>query len=99
MPLRHTPHFITYHLESKTYAVVTSNAEQTDKVWKFNGDDKELVTEERDDRFVWPTRDTFYVELFSPVSWERIAGTRQQASSSSSGSFSPFFTAFISNCI
>ena len=27
------------------------------QVWKFNGDDKELVAEERDDRFVWPTRD------------------------------------------
>ena len=46
------------------------------KVWKFNGDDKELVAEERDDRFVWPTRDLFSVQLFSPVSWEPIAGTK-----------------------
>ena len=46
------------------------------QVWKFNGDDKELVAEERDERFVWPTRDLFAVQLFSPVSWEPIAGTK-----------------------
>ena len=31
-------------------------AEPTNKVWKFNGDDKELFTEERDERsvpYVW----------------------------------------------
>ncbi len=78
VPLRCTPHFITYHLESKTYCVVTSVSETTDKVWKFNGDDKELVTEERDERFPWPTKDTFSVQLFSPVSWEPIAGTKMQ---------------------
>ena len=32
VPLRCTPHFVTYHLESKTYAVVTSSSETTDKV-------------------------------------------------------------------
>ena len=53
-------------------------AEPTNKVWKFNGDDKELCTEERDDRFPLPTSDTFYVQLFSPVSWEPIPGTKIQ---------------------
>jgi hypothetical protein len=48
------------------------------QVWKFNGDDKELVTEDRDERFPWPTKDTFSVQLFSPVSWEPISGTRMQ---------------------
>ncbi|QQP56975.1 Uncharacterized protein FKW44_001820, partial [Caligus rogercresseyi] len=59
VPLRCTPHFITYHLESKTYA-------PTKQYWKFNGDDKELRDEERSDRFPWPNRDRFYIQLFSP---------------------------------
>ena len=76
VPLRCSPHYVAYHLESKTYAVVTSTSEVTEQVWKFNGDDKELVTEERDERFPWPTVDTFYVQLFSPISWEAIPGTK-----------------------
>ncbi len=63
-------------MESKTYAVVTSTAETTEKVWKFNGDDKELITEERDSRFPWPNQDSFSVQLFSPMSWEAIPGTK-----------------------
>lgn len=78
VPLRCTPHFVAYHLESKTYAVVTSTSETTNKVWKFNGDDKELVTEDRDDRFPWPAVDTFHIQLFSPLSWEAIPGTKVQ---------------------
>ena len=76
MPLRCTPHFVAYHLESKTYAVVTSSSETTTKVWKFNGDDKELVEEERDERFPWPTVDSFSVQLYSPMKWEAIPGTK-----------------------
>jgi len=77
VPLRCTPHFVTYHLESKTYAVVTSTSETTENVWKFNGDDKELVHEERESgRYPWPSRDLFAVQLFSPVSWEAIPGTK-----------------------
>ena len=76
VPLRCTPHFVAYHLESKTYAVVTSTSETTTKVWKFNGDDKELVEEERDERFPWPTVDSFSVQLYSPMKWEAIPGTK-----------------------
>ena len=76
VPLRCTPHFVAYHLESKTYAVVTSTSETTTKVWKFNGDDKELVEEERDERFPWPTVDSFAVQLYSPMKWEAIPGTK-----------------------
>ncbi|CAB4055468.1 CPSF1 [Lepeophtheirus salmonis] len=78
VPLRCTPHFITYHLESKTYAVVTSVSEATKQFWKFNGDDKELRDEERSERFPWPSKDRFFVQLFSPVSWEPIPGTKIQ---------------------
>ena len=78
VPLRRTPHFITYHLESKTYGLVTSTSEPTNQVWKFNGDDKELATETRSDRFPWPTKETFQLQLFSPVSWEEIPGTKEE---------------------
>ena len=75
VPLRCTPHDVAYHMESKTYAVVTSTPAPTDKVWKFNGDDKQLFVEERDERFPHPQLDKFSIQLFSPVSWESIPGT------------------------
>ena len=37
---------------------------------------KELVTEERDERFPWPTVDAFQLQLYSPISWEAIPGTK-----------------------
>ncbi|KAF6215178.1 hypothetical protein GE061_009929, partial [Apolygus lucorum] len=40
VPLRCTVHFVTYHLESKTYCIVTSVAEPTKEYYKFNGEDK-----------------------------------------------------------
>ena len=55
---------------------MTSTSETTTKVWKFNGDDKELVEEERDERFPWPTVDSFSVQLYSPMKWEAIPGTK-----------------------
>ncbi|PSN32102.1 Cleavage and polyadenylation specificity factor subunit 1 [Blattella germanica] len=78
VPLRCTPHFATYHLESKTYCVVTSLAEPTNKYYKFNGEDKELTVEERDDRFPFPAQERFSVLLFSPVSWEVIPNTKME---------------------
>ncbi|XP_046387222.1 cleavage and polyadenylation specificity factor subunit 1 isoform X1 [Ischnura elegans] len=76
VPLRCTPHFVTYHLESKTYCVVTSLAEPSNKVYKFNGEDKELSVEERGERFPYPLQERFSVLLFSPVSWEVIPNTK-----------------------
>jgi len=78
VPLRCSPHHITFHIESKTFAVVTSIAEPSNKVWKFNGDDKELNIEDRSDRFLYPELDKFTLQLFSPVSWEAIPGARLQ---------------------
>lgn len=42
VPLRCTPHFVTYHLESKTYCVITSTAEPLKSYYRFNGEDKVL---------------------------------------------------------
>uniref|UniRef100_A0A1B6G369 Cleavage and polyadenylation specificity factor subunit 1 n=3 Tax=Proconiini TaxID=565685 RepID=A0A1B6G369_9HEMI len=78
VPLRCTPHFITYHLESKTYCLVTSTAEPTNEYYKFNGEDKELSIEERDERFPLPVQERFSVLLFSPVSWEIIPNTKME---------------------
>ena len=37
---------------------------------RFNGDDKELSLEERDDRFPYPHVEKFAIQLISPVTWE-----------------------------
>lgn len=76
VPLRCTPHFITYHLESKTYCIALSQQRYTNIYYKFNGEDKELSIEERDDRFPLPFQDFFSIVLFSPVSWEVIPNTK-----------------------
>ncbi|XP_014260039.1 cleavage and polyadenylation specificity factor subunit 1 [Cimex lectularius] len=78
VPLRCTVHFVTYHLESKTYCIVTSVAEPTKEYYKFNGEDKELAVEDKDDRFPFPLAEKFSISLFSPVSWEIIPNTRME---------------------
>ncbi|RZF44304.1 hypothetical protein LSTR_LSTR006854 [Laodelphax striatellus] len=76
VPLRCTLHFVTYHVESKTYCIITSLAEPSNKYYKFNGEDKELSEEDRGDRFPFPVQERFSVLLFSPVSWEVIPNTK-----------------------
>ncbi|KAK8376849.1 hypothetical protein O3P69_010050 [Scylla paramamosain] len=75
VPLRCSPHFIVHHLETKTYCVVTSTSEPTLKIWKFNGDDKEEIKEERDERFIPVQAPLFSIQLFSPVNWQMIPNT------------------------
>lgn len=76
VPLRCTPHFVTYHLESKTYCVVMSTSEPSTQYYRFNGEDKELTIEDRGDRFPYPPQEQFSLMLFSPVSWEVIPNTK-----------------------
>ncbi|XP_051173959.1 cleavage and polyadenylation specificity factor subunit 1 [Leptopilina boulardi] len=76
VPLRCTPHFVTYHLESKTYCVITSTGEPLKSYYRFNGEDKEFTEEERSDRFPFPIQEQFCIVLFSPVSWETIPNTK-----------------------
>lgn len=76
VPLRCTPHFVTYHLESKTYCLVTSTSEPSNKYYKFNGEDKELSVEDKGERFPYPPQELFSVMLFSPVSWDIIPSTK-----------------------
>jgi len=44
VPLRCTPHFITYHLESKCYVVALSTSEYSAKVCRIAGDEKVGLT-------------------------------------------------------
>ncbi|XP_057671339.1 cleavage and polyadenylation specificity factor subunit 1 [Diorhabda carinulata] len=76
VPLRCTPHFISYHLESKTYCLVTSVSEPSNQYYKFNGEDKELSVEDKGDRFPYPAQELFSICLFSPVSWDIIPNTK-----------------------
>ncbi|KAJ0171666.1 hypothetical protein K1T71_012429 [Dendrolimus kikuchii] len=76
VPIRMTPHFVTFHLESKTYCLVASTSTPTTTYYKFNGEDKESSTENKGDRFPYPMQDKFFVTLFSPVSWEIIPNTK-----------------------
>lgn len=76
VPLRCTPHFTTYHCESKLYAVVTSSQEQTNKFPRIMSDDREWDYVERDERFVYPNMSKFTIQLFTPSTWEVIPDTR-----------------------
>ncbi|XP_063370441.1 cleavage and polyadenylation specificity factor subunit 1 [Cydia amplana] len=75
VPIRMSPHFVTYHMESKTYCLVASTAQSTQTYYKFNGEDKEQSQENKGDRFPYPMLERFSVCLFSPVSWEIIPNT------------------------
>lgn len=76
IPLKSTVHHIKYHYKSKCYIVVTSVTETFNKLVRVAGDEKDYDLLERDDRYIWPTYEKFFIELFSPVSWDAIAGTR-----------------------
>ncbi|KAG7296758.1 hypothetical protein JYU34_020693 [Plutella xylostella] len=76
VPIRMSPHFVTYHVESKTYCLVGSHSQPQTSYYKFNGEDKENTQENKGDRFPYPHQAQFSVCLFSPVSWEMIPNSR-----------------------
>jgi cleavage and polyadenylation specificity factor subunit 1 len=43
IPVRCTPHFIAYHLESKTYCVALSESELSAKICRVAGDEKVIM--------------------------------------------------------
>ncbi|KAG5324675.1 CPSF1 factor, partial [Acromyrmex heyeri] len=72
VPLRCTPHFVTYHLESKTYCVITSTAEPLKSYYRFNGEDKNIYLlniRRYFNKFSWETIPNTKIELDQ---WEHV---------------------------
>ncbi|XP_053203071.1 cleavage and polyadenylation specificity factor subunit 1-like [Panonychus citri] len=76
VPLRCTIDFVNYHVDSKCYCVTTSTQEPYNRVVRVGGEEKDYDVLERDSRYIWPTMNRFHIQLFSPVSWEMIPGTK-----------------------
>uniref|UniRef100_A0A3Q2QV95 Cleavage and polyadenylation specificity factor subunit 1 n=1 Tax=Fundulus heteroclitus TaxID=8078 RepID=A0A3Q2QV95_FUNHE len=76
IPLRCTVHYVSYHVESKVYAVCTSVKELCTRIPRMTGEEKEFETMERDERHINPQQERFSIQLISPVSWETIPNTR-----------------------
>ncbi|CAH2286336.1 cleavage and polyadenylation specificity factor subunit 1 isoform X1 [Pelobates cultripes] len=76
IPLRCTAHYVSYHVESKVYAVATSVNDVCTRLPRMTGEEKEFETIERDDRYIPAVQEAFSIQLISPVSWETIPNTR-----------------------
>ncbi|XP_034017429.1 LOW QUALITY PROTEIN: cleavage and polyadenylation specificity factor subunit 1 [Thalassophryne amazonica] len=76
IPLRCTIHYVSYHVESKVYAVCTSVKEPCTRIPRMTGEEKEFETIDRDERYINPQQEKFSIQLISPVSWEAIPNTR-----------------------
>uniref|UniRef100_A0A8C1EBT3 Cleavage and polyadenylation specificity factor subunit 1 n=1 Tax=Cyprinus carpio carpio TaxID=630221 RepID=A0A8C1EBT3_CYPCA len=80
IPLRCTVHYVSYHVESKVYAVCSSVKEQCTRIPRMTGEEKEFETIERGGtlllRYIHPQQEKFSIQLISPVSWEAIPNTR-----------------------
>lgn len=76
IPLRCTVHYVSYHVESKVYAVCTSVKEPCTRIPRMTGEEKEFEIIERDERYINPQQEKFSIQLISPVSWEAIPNTR-----------------------
>uniref|UniRef100_A0A667XJ31 Cleavage and polyadenylation specificity factor subunit 1 n=1 Tax=Myripristis murdjan TaxID=586833 RepID=A0A667XJ31_9TELE len=76
IPLRCTVHYVSYHVESKVYAVCTSVKEPCTRIPRMTGEEKEFEVIDRDERYINPQQEKFSIQLISPVSWEAIPNTR-----------------------
>ncbi|CAN9504109.1 unnamed protein product [Ophioblennius macclurei] len=76
IPLRCTVHYVTYHVESKVYAICTSVKELCTRIPRMTGEEKEFEIIERDERYINPQQEKFSIQLISPVSWEAIPNAR-----------------------
>ncbi|XP_067935054.1 cleavage and polyadenylation specificity factor subunit 1-like [Watersipora subatra] len=76
VPLKTTAHFVRYDPETKVYVVVCSTPEPCKKLVKIENDEKQFLELERDERFVYPMQDRYYIQLLSPINCDFIPGTR-----------------------
>lgn len=70
--IRQTVHFLCYHEESKTYAVVTSVSEPSNKIVQLGGEDKETEAFEKEEGFILPNKSQFFIQLYTPNGWEML---------------------------
>lgn len=75
IPMRCTPAHVTFHREHKVYGVVLNHQDASNKFFRFNGEDKEIIEENKGERFLYPTVDKFEVVLVSPETWEIVPET------------------------
>nr|VZI25309.1 unnamed protein product [Spirometra erinaceieuropaei] len=62
------PHFVQYHLESKTYVVVSSHATEARTIFRLNAEgNKEEEEVKRPADCVYPLLDAYKLQVFSPV--------------------------------
>ncbi|XP_077446808.1 cleavage and polyadenylation specificity factor subunit 1 [Stigmatopora argus] len=76
IPLRCTVHYVSYHVETKVYAVCTSVKEPCTRIPRMTGEEKEFEIIEGDERCINPQQERFSIQLISPVTWETIPNTR-----------------------
>lgn len=75
IPMRCTPAHVVYHREHKVYGVVLNHQEVSNKYFRFNGEDKEIIEENKGERFLYPLVDKFEVVLLTPETWEIVPET------------------------
>lgn len=75
VPVNRTVHYVNYHLESKTYAIVTSKDEEVFRIVRVGGEEKDYDPIERDSRYIPCKQEQFEMQLLSPINWEMIPET------------------------
>ncbi|UJR31418.1 hypothetical protein I4U23_018911 [Adineta vaga] len=76
IPFKHTVHFLCYHVESKLYAATISTSEFTNTLVQPSGEDRESIIYQKESNFLLPSREQFYVQLYSAIKWESIPNAR-----------------------
>ncbi|CAD6192787.1 unnamed protein product [Caenorhabditis auriculariae] len=75
VPVGATVHHVRYLMNSEVYAVVTSVAKPSNKIWVVMNDDKQEETHEKDDKFVLPSIADYKLNLYSPQDWAAVPNT------------------------
>lgn len=76
IPFKQTVHFLSYHVESKLYAAAMSTTETTNELVQPSGEDRESISYQKESNFLLPTRENFYVQLYSAIKWETIPNAK-----------------------
>lgn len=67
-----TVNFISYHEESKTYALCFKEELETNKLMQLGEEDKEKIEFQKDDNFIFPKKSQFYIQLYNSLHWNEL---------------------------